>query len=146
MDVRPGRLVAWPNHAFKHCAGRRDVVEGGRRHRRVKVAARAVSLYARSLRLPQVGDCGSAGSYDSSPPPPPPPPFEETDIWPGFASDWPSEPPKALEMRRSEPGFVDPLEFFSRNLFGNQVTEHTAPFSRMERFLCLNRSDIANGA
>ena len=28
IDVRPGRLVAWPNHAFKHCAGRRDVVEG----------------------------------------------------------------------------------------------------------------------
>ena len=29
---------------------------------------------------------------------------------------------------------------------GIRSPEHTAPFSRMERFLCLNRSDIANGA
>ena len=122
IDVRPGRLVAWPNHAFKHCAGRRDVVEGVDATAESRWLLGPFHFTPGRARLPQVGDCGSAGSYDSSPPPPPPPPFEEADIWPGFASDWPSEPPKALEMRRSEPGFVDPLEFFSRNLFGNQVT------------------------
>ncbi len=110
IDVMPGRLVAWPNHAFKHCAGRRDVVEGADAVAESRWLLGPFHFTPGRARLPQVGDCGGTGSYDSSssepkPPPPPPPPFELFDIWPDHQVEWSFTPPEPLNMRRSDEAF-----------------------------------------
>ena len=102
IDVRPGRLVAWPNHAFKHCAGRRDVVEGDDAVAESRWLLGPFHFTPGRARLPQVGDCGSAScSSGSSEPPPPPPPFRVEEIWPEMAKDWPPKPPEAMQMSRA---------------------------------------------
>lgn len=102
IDVRPGRLVAWPNHAFKHCAGRRDVVEGEDAVAESRWLLGPFHFTPGRARLPQVGDCGSASCGSaSSAPTPPPPKFGVYDVWPEMAQKWPPEPPKALEMSRA---------------------------------------------
>ena len=109
IDVRPGRLVAWPNHAFKHCAGRRDVVEGEDAVAESRWLLGPFHFTPGRARLPQVGDCGSAGSYDSGPEPTPPPPFELADIWPDHKVEWDFTPPEPLKMHRSDEAFQQKL-------------------------------------
>ena len=105
IDVRPGRLVAWPNHAFKHCAGRRDVVGGDDAVAESRWLLGPFHFTPGRARLPQVGDCGSAscasaGSY--TPLPPPSPPFSVDQIWPEMVYDWPPKPPEAMQMSRAD--------------------------------------------
>ena len=101
IDVRPGRLVAWPNHAFKHCAGRRDVVEGEDAVAESRWLLGPFHFTPGRARLPQVGDCGSASCSSASAPTPPPPKFEVRTVWPEMAKKWPPEPPKAMKMSRA---------------------------------------------
>lgn len=109
IDVRPGRLVAWPNHAFKHCEGRRDVVEGEDAVAESRWLLGPFHFTPGRARLPQVGDCGSAGSYDTGPSKPPPPPFELADIWPDHKVEWDFTPPEPLKMHRSGEAFQQKL-------------------------------------
>ena len=104
IDVVPGRLVAWPNHAFKHCAGRRDdVVEGADAVAESRWLLGPFHFTPGRARLPQVGDCGSAscGSSETQPPPA----FELADIWPDHEAEWSFTPPEPLSMRRSDEAF-----------------------------------------
>ena len=103
IDVVPGRLVAWPNHAFKHCAGRREIVEGADAVAESRWLLGPFHFTPGRARLPQVGDCGSASS--SSEPAPPPPAFELADIWPDHKAEWNFTPPEPLSMRRSDEAF-----------------------------------------
>ena len=103
IDVRPGRLVAWPNHAFKHCAGRSDVVEGKNAVAESRWLLGPFHFTPGRARLPQVGDCGGGGSGDGgSRLPTPPPSFRVSQIWPEMANMWPPQPPEAMRMSRAD--------------------------------------------